>query len=226
MNYLIKLFAKIAPVLLLVSGCSIFPHPEPPEWSIPVPMMDYPPAASGSLYREGASLVLFRDRKAARVGDLITVLLVEDIDASKSSSTSTSKEANVSASTPTLFGQPITAGGLPILDSSLSSSNGFTGGGESQQSNSLDGSVSVTVIDRHPNGNLVIKGRKQIALNQGTEFIYIAGVIRPEDITTTNTVNSDRIAHAQITYSGRGPVNDANRMGFIMRFFNSPWSLN
>ena len=120
----------------------------------------------------------------------------------------------------------MTSGGLPVFDSSLNSSNGFSGSGESQQSNSLAGSVSVTVVGRQPNGNLMIEGRKQIELNQGSEFVSIVGLVRPEDISTNNTVNSDRIAHAQITYSGKGPVNDANRMGFIMRFFNSPWSLN
>lgn len=212
--------------IAITAGCSMLPTPEPAPWTIPLPEVNHPPAESGSLYRPGASLVLFDDRKAGRVGDLLTVLLVESIDASKKSSTSTQKASDVTASTPTIFGQPLTAGGVPILDGSLASSNGFSGSGESQQSNSLDGSVSVTVVGRQPNGNLLIQGRKQIDLNQGSEFVSIAGVVRPEDITTANTINSDRIAHAQITYSGKGPVHDANRMGFIMRFFNSPWSLN
>ena len=209
-----------------VAGCSMIPRPEPPQWNIPMPVEPLPPAKSGSLYREGVSLVLFDDRKASRVGDLLTVLLVESIDASKKSSTSTQKGSSVSATTPTVFGKPITAGGVPILDGTLASNNGFSGSGESQQSNSLDGSVSVTVVGRQPNGNLMIQGRKKIELNQGSEFVSIVGLVRPEDITTNNTINSDRIAHAQITYSGKGPVNDANRMGLIMRFFNSPWSLN
>lgn len=220
-----------APVLFialsgLVQGCSMLPTPEEPQWNVPLPEVKLPAAASGSLYREGASLVLFDDRKAARVGDLLTVLLVESIDASKKSSTSTQKGSNLSTTVPSLLGRSVTSGGLPVFDSSLNSSNGFSGSGESQQSNSLAGSVSVTVVGRQPNGNLMIEGRKQIELNQGSEFVSIVGLVRPEDISTTNTVNSDRIAHAQITYSGKGPVNDANRMGFIMRFFNSPWSLN
>ena len=167
-------FASVA-----LAGCSIIPRPEPPQWNIQMPEIPLPSAQSGSLYREGVSLVLFDDRKASRVGDLLTVLLVESIDASKSSSTSTQKESNVTATTPTLLGRPITSGGVPILDGTLGSSNGFSGGGDSQQSNSLDGSVSVTVVGRQPNGNLMIKGRKQISLNQGSEFVSIVGLVRP-----------------------------------------------
>ncbi len=211
---------------LLLSGCSLLPQSREPEWDVPMAVVEAPPPQSGSLYREGVSLALFDDRKAARVGDLLTVLLVESIDASKSSSTNTQKDSTVTATTPTVLGRPITSNGLPLFDGSLGSSSGFSGSGESTQSNSLDGSVSVTVVGRQANGNLLIQGRKKIELNQGSEYVSIAGIVRPEDITTNNTVNSDRIAQARITYSGRGPVNDANRMGFIMRFFNSPWSLN
>ena len=211
-----------------LGGCSLLPtkQSEPGFWQVALPEVPPETPTSGSLFRPTTSLVLFDDRKAARVGDLLTVLLVENTDASKTSSTSTQKESNVTATTPTILGRPITSGGLPILDGSLTSSNGFSGSGESQQSNSLAGSVSVTVVGRQPNGNLLIQGQKKIELNQGSEIVSIAGIVRPEDITTTNTVNSDRIAHAQITYAGKGPVSDANRMGLFMRFFNSPWSLN
>lgn len=191
-----------------------------------MPLLPVPNAREGSLYRDGASLVLFDDRKASRVGDLLTVLLVESIDASKSSSTTTQKESNVTATTPTVLGRPITQNGLPLFDGSLGSSNGFSGSGESTQSNRLDGSVSVTVVGRQSNGNLLIQGRKKIELNQGSEYVSISGIVRSEDISTSNTINSDRIAQARISYSGKGTVSDANRMGFIMRFFNSPWSLN
>ncbi len=213
-------------LLLIQSGCAILSQSEPDPWLNAPPEVVMEPYTSGSLYRAGTSLVLFNDRKAGRIGDIITVLLVESIQADKRSSTTTQKDSNVTATTPTVLGRPITSGGVPILDGSLSSGNGFSGSGESQQSNSLEGSVTVAVVGRQSNGNLLIQGRKKIELNQGSEFVSIAGVVRPEDITTNNTVNSDRIAHAQITYSGKGPVNDANRMGLIMRFFNSPWSLN
>lgn len=217
----------LIPVLVFMqSGCSILSSSEPDPWLDAPPDVVLEPSTSGSLYRTGTSLALFNDRKAARVGDVITVLLVESIQADKRSSTTTQKDSSVTTTTPTVLGRPITSGGVPILDGSLSSGNGFSGSGESQQSNSLEGSVTVAVVGRQSNGNLLIQGRKKIELNQGSEFVSIAGIVRPEDITTSNTVNSDRIAHAQITYSGKGPVNDANRMGLIMRFFNSPWSLN
>lgn len=221
-----KCLMSLLAVWFPLSGCSMLPGAEGPQWNVALPTQEVAYTASGSLYREGASLILFDDRKAARVGDLLTVLLVESIDASKKSSTNTQKDSNVASTAPSLLGRVVTSGGLPVFDSALTSSNGFSGSGESQQSNSLAGSVSVTVVGRQPNGNLIIQGRKKIELNQGSEFVSIMGLVRPEDISTTNTVNSDRIAQAQITYSGKGPVSDANRMGFIMRFFNSPWSLN
>jgi len=226
MNQLAKNMLLVALLNIAFAGCSVLPESVEPEWDVPMPTAELPAAREGSLYRPGASLVLFGDRKATRVGDLLTVLLIESIDATKSSSTQTQKDANVTATTPTVLGRPITDNGLPLLDSSLGSAKGFSGSGESSQSNRLEGSVSVTVVGQQPNGNLLIQGRKKIELNQGSEYVSIAGIVRPEDITTSNTINSDRIAQARISYSGKGTVDDANRMGFVMRFFNSPWSLN
>jgi flagellar L-ring protein precursor FlgH len=110
---------------------------------------------------------------------------------------------------------------VPIFNTSLNGSDSFDGAGSSTQSNSLVGSLTVTVTDVQANGNLVVQGDKTLKLNQGDEYVHIAGVIRPADIATDNTVTSDKIADAHISYSGKGAVDSSNRMGWLARFFNS-----
>jgi flagellar L-ring protein precursor FlgH len=122
---------------------------------------------------------------------------------------------------PTIFGKSITTKGVPILDTTLSGSNTFDGEGSSSQGNSLVGSLTVTVVQVQANGNLLVQGEKSLRLNQGDEFIRISGMVRPADVSTNNTVTSDKIADAHISYSGKGVINSSNSMGWLSRFFNS-----
>lgn len=188
---------------------------------MPIPQVFSTPA-SGAIFAQDTEIRLFEDRKAGRVGDILTIRLVEQTRASKDSSTSTSKENSASLTNPTVFGRPVTAGGVPILEGSLEGDRSFDGAGSSSQSNSLTGDITVTVTQRLPNGNLVVEGEKWLTINQGKEFIRVRGIVRPQDVRTDNSVLSTRIANAQISYTGRGPLDDANRMGLLARFFNSP----
>jgi flagellar L-ring protein FlgH len=144
--------------------------------------------------------------------------------ASKSAVTKTKKATAVANTGPTIFGKTITTKGVPIMNTSMNGSDSFDGEGASTQSNSLAGSLTVTVTDVQANGNLVVQGDKTLKLNQGDEYVHIAGVIRPADIATDNTVTSDRIADAHISYSGKGVVDSSNRVGWLARFFNSPFA--
>jgi len=186
----------------------------------PVPQV-YEAPSNGSIYRSGTDVRLFEDLKANRVGDILTVRLVEQTNASKNSQTSTSKATETTLANPTVFGRAITHSGKALFDGDLSGDNSFDGAGSSSQSNSLVGDITVTVVDRLPNGNLVIRGEKWVTLNQGREFIRLSGIIRPNDIEPDNSLISTRIADAQITYSSKGVLAAANRMGLISRFFNS-----
>lgn len=181
----------------------------------------YSPPADGTIFRSGTEVRLFEDLKAGRVGDILTVRLVERTNASKSSQTQTAKTTSATLANPEVFGRPLTRDGIPLFSGSLDGQSSFDGQGQSSQSNSLDGDITVTVIDRLPNGNLVIQGEKWLTINQGREFIRVTGVIRPNDIETDNSVLSTRIANAQIAYSAKGALADANRMGLLSRFFNS-----
>jgi flagellar L-ring protein FlgH len=203
----------------LLAGCAS----GPPELPPPVPAAAYAahPESEGSIYGAGLRLALFEDRKARAVGDTLTVVLVEQTRASKSASTSTSKDDSVEITGPTLFGRPVTHQGVPILDTRLGASREFSGAGDSAQSNALSGSVTVRVVQVRANGNLVIAGEKQLTLNQGDEHIRISGEVHPADIAADNTVLSSRVADARIEYAGTGALADANAQGWLSRFFSS-----
>jgi len=209
----------------VLGGCSLTPskaHKEEPAVARALPPPT--PRTDGAIYQAGQQMELFADLKARRVGDVLTVKLNESTAASKNAVTKTTKATKVANTGPTVFGKTITAGGVPILDASMTGSDAFDGEGASTQSNSLAGSLTVTVTDVQANGNLVVQGDKTLKLNQGEEFVHIAGVIRPADIATDNTVTSDKIADAHISYSGKGVVNSSNSMGWLARFFNSPFA--
>lgn len=207
----------------LFCGCSLLPAEDVEQYSPPaVPqVIGQPPPTDGTIYRSGSEVRLFEDLKAGRVGDILTVRLVERTNASKNSQTQTAKTTAATLANPQVLGRPITKGGIPLFSGSLDGQSSFDGQGASSQSNSLDGDITVTVIDRLPNGNLVIQGEKWLTINQGREFIRVKGVIRPNDIETDNSVLSTRIANAQIAYSAKGALAAANRMGLLSRFFNS-----
>lgn len=184
---------------------------------------ELPPAAPGTIFNSASDSGLFMDLRARSVGDILTILLIERTDASKESSTSTARGSSVDTGLPTFAGRPITSGGTPILNNELSSDTTFDGQADSSQSNRLDGSITVTVAERLPNGNLLVRGEKLITINQGEEFIRLEGIIRPVDIGPQNTVASTKVADAAITYSGRGNLQATNRPGWLTRFFNSPF---
>lgn len=206
---------------IVLAGCGSAPVMQeslPPQI---VTQQQYPEATSGSIYRAGTEVRLFEDLKAGRVGDILTVRLAERTDASKNSSTSTSKSTAATLENPVAFGRPITRSGVPLFEGSLAGDHSFDGEGSSSQSNSLEGDITVTVIERLPSGNLRISGEKWVTINQGQEFIRLSGIIRPYDIEPDNSVYSNRIADAQIAYSSKGVLAAANRMGWLARFFQS-----
>lgn len=223
------LFRSIVPLVLFLSvvGCGFVPRvkPEPVSYAPAVPPASEPgmPATAGAIYRPDYSLVLFEDLKARNVGDLVTILLTERTNATKSASTNAAKDTELDTGTPTLAGRPVTDDGIEILNNNLESERSFTGEADASQSNQLNGSITVTIERRLPNGNLMVRGEKWLTLNQGEEFIQISGIIRPVDISTANTISSTKVADARITYSGKGPLASSNKPGWLTRFFISPW---
>ncbi|MGR9091222.1 MAG: flagellar basal body L-ring protein FlgH [Gammaproteobacteria bacterium] len=222
----------IAVLASLLSGCNTAPRRDPAYTaSYPVAFEQPQQAHTGSIYQAGYDITFFEDIKARRVGDILTVQLAESTNASKSSTTDIGRDQSSTITNPTIlgatpqFGLP---GLLPLsqtkgntLESSLSSSHEFGGAADSAQSNSLSGDITVTVADVLPNGNLVIRGEKRLNLNQGNEYVKISGIVRPTDVTASNTVPSTKVADATIVYSADGANADANKVGWLSRFFLS-----
>jgi flagellar L-ring protein precursor FlgH len=188
----------------------------PPD---PVPVT----AGRGAIYQAGQDVRLFENTVARRIGDTLTIRLVESINASKSSSTTTNKNTSVELPGPTIAGRPVTINGVEVLSAGVDNATSFDGAGSSRQSNSIFGDITVTVAKRWPNGNLFVRGEKWITINQGREYVRVSGIVRAVDIEPDNTVPSTKIADARITVAGRGPLADANAPGILSRFFNSPW---
>ena len=159
---------------------------------------------------------LTEGNRAARVGDILTILLVEQTYASKQASADTKRNADIGL-------VPPISGPFSILSADkLKASGGssFKGDGKAQQSNQLSGEVTVTVAEVYPNGVLRVVGEKQLTLNRGDEFVRISGLVRPADISIDNRVLSTRVADARITYSGKGEIARASRQGWLSRFFS------
>ncbi len=183
------------------------------------------PVEDGGLYRPASSMSLFTDVKARRVGDMITVVLNESTQASKSASTDASKDTTIDTGTPTLVGTTVTRNMQEILSNQVETEQSFTGSGSSSQSNQLSGSITVTVAEVYPNGNMLVRGEKWLTLNQGEEYVQVTGIVRPADIAADNSIPSFKVADARITYSGNGAVANANKPGMLARLFLKFWPL-
>ena len=218
--------------LVLISGCASEHMARNPEYAAVRPVAMKPQEYSnGAIYQAGYDIRLYEDPRARRVGDILTVMLIEQTDASKSATTSLEKDSTNTITNPTILGATPnfnTPGVLPLdsnrnnnLGTSLGSAHDFEGKGKSAQSNSLSGSISVTIVEVLPNGNMLVRGEKILSLNQGDEYVRISGIVRTQDVTSKNTILSTQIADAHISYGGNGMVADSNKIGWLARFFVS-----
>ncbi len=178
-----------------------------------------PPAANGSIYNAASARPLFEDRRARFVGDTLTINIVEKTQADKKSDTKASRSFGMDMGTPRIGVAPFkTVQGTGI---EASSGTNFQGKGENKSSNNFTGTLTVTVIEVYPNGNLLVSGEKQIGLKDGEEFIRFSGVVNPNTITAANTVQSTQVADARIEYKANGFLDSAQVMGWLGRFFLS-----
>lgn len=209
-------------LLAMLGGC-VIAQPSFEEYAAALPE-EAPDTrvANGSIFQANRDVALFENPVAGRVGDILTIRLVESTSASKTANTSTSKETNadVGAST-SVMGRPITINGAS-LSAGMANSSDFTGSGSSAQSNSLVGDITVTVARRYSNGNLLVRGQKWITINQGREFVQVQGIVRAVDVQPDNTVLSTKVADASIAYGGQGALANANAKGWLAKFFDSP----
>jgi flagellar L-ring protein precursor FlgH len=208
------------------AGCAQFENKkpitqQPMTAQPPMPPQMQPP---GSIFNPGfAGHPLFEDQRPRNVGDILTIVIAENINATKSSGTTANRNGTVN------FGATGTQGFLPGLFSHMTASgtgaNTFQGTGGANASNTFNGTITVTVTNVLPNGNLIVSGEKQMLINQGNEFVRFSGVVNPNTVTGENTVYSTQVADAKIEYSSKGVINEAETMGWLQRFFLNvaPW---
>ncbi|MCX9157953.1 flagellar basal body L-ring protein FlgH [Niveibacterium sp. 24ML] len=209
----------LAAAVLLLGACVT-----PPMTNVQQPMSTRPQPrpvtepVGGSLFSTNAGQRgMFEDRRARMVGDTLTINLVEKTAATKNANSSASRESEIGASVPTMSKVPLKY--LQGLDLAASTNNTFAGKGASSANNNFTGTITVTVIDVYPNGNLLVSGEKRVAINQGDEFIRFSGVVSPMHVTVANAVDSTKVADARIEYKGSGYIDDAQQMGWLARFF-------
>jgi flagellar L-ring protein precursor FlgH len=170
---------------------------------------------NGGIYKVGMGDVFFGSQTASRVGDILTINLSETTSSSKSNDASLTKSSSAQVQNPRVVGTEVN------IDSVLpDGGTNFAGSAGANQSNSLNGTITVTVYDVYPNGVLAIRGEKWVTLNRGDEYIRLTGIIRKQDIKPNNTIDSARVADARITYSGSGEIASGSEQGWVTRLLN------
>ncbi|MEI7536261.1 MAG: flagellar basal body L-ring protein FlgH [Comamonadaceae bacterium] len=215
---------RVLAAVVLLAGCAQNPR----EPLVQQPMSVRPTAqlqatssvpAHGAIYRTGAGAqALFEDRRPCSVGDTLTILVSENVNASKNSAANVSRTGSASAElalVPKVFGGLMSG----TLDSSGSGKNNLSSKGGANATNTFNGIITVTIVEVLPNGNLQVSGEKQMLINQGTEYIRFSGVVNPRAVSSNNTVASTQVADARIEYSAKGYIDEAQQMGWLQRFF-------
>ena len=173
--------------------------------------------SNGAIFSTSSTGLFSSDRRAKKVGDILSVTLSETFSSSKGATNSSAKADTIGAE----VGPTGIMRNFAGLGGSASKTNSFSGSMATSQSNSLKGTISATVVRVFPNGNLEIKGQKKLRITEGTEYIRLSGIIRPQDISTSNTVSSTKIAEAQIEYVGAGILDSASKPGWGSALFRA-----
>ena len=220
----------LATILILITGCVESQHSVKRDALItqlpqPAPISSGP----GSLWPgESNRNMLFADNKARYLNDIVTIIISEASTGKNDASTNTSRKTGTSAKITALLGldKSIIASN-PLMGPQLSvggeSDSSMKGSGDTSRSSSLDAKIAGRVIKVFENGNMVIEGRRQVTVNAEDQYIVITGIIRPEDVTPDNQVNSRHISDAQIVYTGMGVVNDKSQPGWGTRILDWVW---
>ncbi len=180
-------------------------------------MQPAPPTA-GSIFNASTGYIGFVEgRRANAVGDLVTVVLVENITSAKTAGAKTQKNGGFSVTPPS-------AGPLSFLNPNALNASGnssFNGQGNASQTSSLAGEVGVTIAEVRGNGTALVRGEKRLMLSQGQEWVQFSGIVRLRDIDQENRILSSQVADARVEYTGNGAVGRASREGWLSKFFNA-----
>ena len=212
--------AILAPSMLLLSACSTYVEDVASEQFMPaIPdAVNEDKIVDGAIYSGKSKGLFATERKASKVGDILTVSLNESFNASKSQSAASGKTDNFGVTLPNGLLKDLIGRGVNDADYGFGATQTFNGTGTASQSNAITGLVSASVVRIFDNGNLEVLGQKKLTLNNGDEYVRVKGIVRPQDIGAGNIVNSNRLANAEITYIGAGEVADTAKRGWLGKF--------
>jgi flagellar L-ring protein FlgH len=214
--------AAIAAALLCACAAPRAPvAPNAPTTARPQAYDPLTAAPTGGIFRPNNNIFLFEDRKPRAVGDLLTIQINENLNASQSANSSTEKKSSITATLPKVSG--LLGGGVNGLNLAASGDNAYNGTGQTASSGVFTGTITVTVIEVLANGNLVIAGEKQIGIRQNSETLRFTGVVDPSLIQPGNVISSTQLADVRLDYRGGGNIEEAQIQGWLGRIFNS-WS--
>lgn len=203
--------------LLASAAPALAAKKQAPDWSPILPAAPEPAPANGAIFQTNAGYApLHAGTRAARVGDPLTILLVERTTTAKTVSSKTDKSGDIGLNPPA-------TGPFSFLSPEALKASGnlsFNGQGNAGQTNSLSSTLSVTVAEVRPNGTALVRGEKRMLLSQGKEWIRFSGIVRLADVSVDNTVPSTRVADASIEYAGKGALQRSSKPGWLSQFFS------
>jgi flagellar L-ring protein FlgH len=224
--------ALVTLALLVLVGCmpSVRPPRSPQELArdynpIPSPLLPLP--EEGSLWSPATAVNPYSDVKARLVGDIVTISVVESAQASKKATTNTERESGLAANWTGVFttlAKNFTINGAALpSNNKIAFANNFDGEGETTRTSSMTAYITARVLQVLSNGQMVIRGAREVQVNNETQFIFVQGVIRPEDISSNNIILSTYIADARIELTGYGSVSDKQRPGWMGSILDLVW---
>jgi flagellar L-ring protein FlgH len=204
-------------MLLALAGCSTVPSSivQRPTSARPV-AAEMPAPSNGAIYQVAQYRPMFEDRRARQIGDMLTINIVEKTSAVKAGASSGNKSGTLSFTAPGPLASRLGSGTV-----SGATGNKFADADNQSASNTFTGTIGVTVTEVLPNGNLIVAGEKQIAMNKGVEFIRFSGMVSPDNIATGNTVSSTQVADARVEYRTNSQIDRAEATAMVSRFFQS-----
>jgi len=192
--------------------------------SMPMPTPSTPPSSANSLWRQGARS-FFKDQRATEIGDILTVAVNINESGNLSNKTTTATSNSEAMGVPTMFGLEksvgkVFSGASASSLASTGSTSGMSGNGTMARQEQVVINLAATVVQKLPNGNLVISGKQELRVNGDMRELSVQGIIRSEDISSLNTISSDKIAEARITYGGRGTLADIQQPRYGQQIFD------
>jgi len=217
--------ALIASLILIAALCACAAPRAPVAANAPTTAraQAYDPltaAPTGAIFRANSNVFLFEDRKPRVVGDLLTIQISENLNASQTATSSTEKKTSAAASLPKISGV-LGSHGINGVNLAASGDNAYNGTGATASTGVFTGTITVTVIEVLANGNLVIAGEKQIGIRQNSEILRFTGVVDPSLIQPGNLISSTQVADVRLDYRGGGYIEEAQIQGWLGRVFNS-----